>query len=252
MKIVFIILASLFTLNSSASDLNADQLASLSDCDYFKYNSCSAEDLTIGACVKAKYDGFVKACGKIHADKYTYSREMFKPELDPKKKKGSSCDSVQTKLCAKAGLGLRECASQFTKEISAACGKDFMEGINSKEAKKYDECFSLRKKECGNEIGPACDARFQAKAPAFCKTVTAKSKSSAEGVPSEEVMMNDCMGGIQSKCKMDENEILKDGVDPAEYVRKYQECVKRTLKSATGKCGKHFEVESRVKEMSKE
>ncbi len=250
MKLVLIVLVSLFSINLSAADLDADQLESLSECDYFKYTTCSAGGLTIGACVKAKYDAFVKACGKVHADKFTYSREMFKPALSKKKSK-LSCEGAQTKFCGSSGLSLSQCASKFGKEMSAACGKEFMEGANSKEAKAYDQCYSLRKKECGNEIDPECDARFKAKAPAFCKAPVVKTKSSVKGSPSEGRLMLDCSENIASKCKLDEDEIVKEGVDASEYLRKYQQCVKRAVESATGKCGKHFEVEPTVKKYNK-
>lgn len=248
MRLVVIILGTFLSLNLSALELNADQLESLSECDYFKYSTCTAKGLTIGACVKAEYDGFVKACGKVHADKFTYSREMFKPTLDPKKKNKQSCEATEAKLCGSAGLSVTECISKFGKEMSAACGKEFMEGVSSKEAKKYDQCFSLRKKECGNEIDPDCDARFKAKAPDFCKSPIVKSKSAIKGAPSEARLMNDCSAAIASKCKLDEKEILKEGVDTSEYLRKYQQCVKRAVKSASGKCGQHFETESKIKE----
>lgn len=238
-------------LNLWASELSSDQLESLSECDYFKYTTCTANSLTIGACIKTKYDEFVRSCGSIHAKKYTYSREMFKPVIDLKKKSKKSCESVQYKLCGKSGLSLSQCASKFNKEIGAACGKEFMEVVNSKEVKKIDECFAIREKECGKEIDPECDERFKRKAPKFCISISTNSKSSSKGVPSDTQLLGDCSKTIKDKCNLDKNELLKEEVNAAEYIRKYQICVERAIKNATGKCGKHFDVDSKVKEYSK-
>lgn len=251
MKLFFVIFISLLSFGSSADEISSDDLSTLSECDYFKYNTCTSGGLNIGACVKAKYDGFVKACGKIHADNYTYSREMFKPTIDPKKKNNKNCEATQSKLCSKSGLSLSSCASKFGDELKKACGQQFIKGATSKAVMKIDECFALRKKTCGNSVDPDCEVIFQAKAPALCKGVTPKTKSGMKGSPSDQTMMNDCMGTIKTKCKIDEKELMKDGVDVNEYMRKYQECTKRALKNSTGKCGNHFDVDKKVKKFSK-
>ena len=251
MKLFFLIFVSLLSFNAGGDELSASDQSTLSECEYYKYNTCTAGGLNIGACIKAKYDDFVKACGKVHADKFTYSREMFKPTIDPKKKKDAACEDAQAKLCSKSGLSLSACASKFSTELTKACGKGFTEGASSKAVMKIDECFALRKKACGDEVDPDCDANFESKAPEFCKSVKPKTKSGMKGAPSDTRLLNDCLGTIESKCEIDEKELLKEGVDVNEYMRKFQECTKRALKSSTGKCGKHFDVDSKVKEYQK-
>ncbi|MFT6071285.1 MAG: hypothetical protein ACJAT2_000467 [Bacteriovoracaceae bacterium] len=250
MKALLIVILSSFMFYAHSTELDASDLETLSECDYFKYTSCTGAKLTVGACVKEKYDKFVKACGKVHADKFIYSREMFKPSIDPSKKK-ASCEAAQSKLCGKSGLSLGQCASKYKKELSESCDKEYMAAATSKAVLKIDECMSLRKKMCGDEADPDCDDRFQAKAPSLCKTVAPKTKSGVEGSPSEAKLLGDCMGAIQANCKLDEEELMKDGVDVNEYLKKFQECTKRALKKATGKCGQHFETESKIKEAQK-
>ena len=244
----FLILALVFgTSNGFSEELNADQLEGLSECDYFKYTECTGAGLTVGSCVKNKYDGFSKACGKVHADKFIYSREMFKPIVNKKKGK-ASCEAVQAKLCSGNGLSLNQCAGKYNKELSAACEKDFMKGIGA--TKELDKCFDLRKRFCSKEVDPDCDAKFQAQAPSICKSeIKLSDKKEKGGGPSEKALVGDCMKTMTDTCKLDEEEMMKDGANVQEIVRKYQLCVKRSLKKKTGKCGSHFpDVEKMKKE----
>lgn len=252
MKAIFIIFTALLTFKAASNELSSADLSTLSECDYFKYTVCTKGGLNIGACIKAKNKDFVKACGGVHAEKYTYSREMFKPTIDPKKKGGKKCEEAQDKLCGKSGQGLSQCVKKNAQAFGAACGEDFVKGATSKAVMQIDECFKLRKKACGNEVDPDCDASFEASAPSVCKGVSARSKSAVKGSPSEKTLMNDCYGNIEKKCKLDEEALMKDGANVKEIVKKFQECSRRALKASTGKCGKHFEVDSVVKKKKAE
>lgn len=236
MKRIATFLALFMPLILGAQEIDADQLEGLSDCDYFKYTQCTGSNLTIGACVKKKYDGFIKACGKVHADNFMYSREKFKP---PKKKGKKSCDSAMSKLCEQNGLSLSECASKHKDELKKSCGEDFAKKAAA--AKDMDVCFQARQKACGNEVTPACDAKFQASAPAKCKNApTIDAKPAKGGGASEKTMLTDCSKTIDTSCQLNSEAIMKGGEAAAQEMRKYKICISRTLKKADGKCGKHF------------
>lgn len=236
--IVFVLLC-LDTNSFAASKLNADQLEGLSECDYFKYTECTSAGLNIGKCIKKKYTKFSKVCGNVHAENFKYSREMFKPKI--KKSKKQSCDSVKNKLCMGNSLSMSQCAAKFKKELGAACGgDDFL-----KEASKTDsmtECFELQKKICGNEVTLECDAKFKAQAPKKCTgTPVPESKISKGQKVSSATLMKDCASTIKkSPCKLDENELAKDGVNVQDYLRNYRVCLEKSIKQAKGKCGSHI------------
>jgi len=238
------------SLQSIADDkISADQLEGLSDCDYFKYTECTSANLNIGACVKKKYQGFVKACGKVHADKFLYSREMYKPEKRVKSK-DVGCEEATNTLCVENGLSLEACSSKYKKEMTKACGNDFVSGAKGG---KESECFELRKKYCGNEVTIECDEIFEAKAPAHCKSAVPSSKKGKAGALSDKAMLDSCMGTITKACKMpSDEELLKEGSNVSESMRKYQVCVQRAVMKSTGKCGSIIpDKEKIIKEKNK-
>lgn len=250
MKPFLVLILSFLSIGTvMAQEIDADQLEGLSDCDYFKYTECTGAGLNIGACVKTKYQGFVKACGKVHADKFLYSREMYKPE---KKKLKAGCESVKKEVCEKKGMDLPSCVKKNKDTLVKACGEGVLEEADMEANSDLKECYALRQKYCGNEMTLECDEIFQAKAPAHCKERPLDTQKRPKGVASDQKMLASCMDTITKSCEIDDDALMKKGADVSEAMKKYQVCVKRAVMKAGGKCGSMFpDKEKILKEKTK-
>lgn len=245
-----LLLSAFLSVNASQVELDSTQLESLNECEYFKYTQCTGAGLNTGACIKKKYSAFSAACGAPHAEKFTYSREMFVPKVAASSKK-ESCSAAQSRLCSSSAGLLSSCVSKHAKEISAACGEDFT--ALARKTTEADECFKLREKHCGKDDGPSCDASFEKKAPKSCfKVPTANRKSVSTFAASEAKILEVCMPEVKAKCKINQADLMRDDIDVVEYMRKYQICVKRSMLSPTGKCKSVLPNEEQIKkELSK-